>query len=804
MPCKNRPVRVPLAPALPPDRRGPATPARSRVRTGALFLGLCGCALLPTLGVVWQAVADPGEPDKLAAVISGRSGDDSQAAARKKVLATLATDPTVLINVTEREMPASPDILNLGKRSTAALERCVADNAAADLRALCGELIGVLGDRRGLPTLYTALEDWEPEVRFSVIKSLAKMPDERSIEPLLRSYRRRDEDLANRKVILATLGQLSSRRAIKVLREELRRKPARPAKVKDGEEESAETGSLRPAAFAALWHARRLIPRSAIEDDVAFALTSGDDTLIYPAVLAAAELGSPRLVRPLLPLLENANPNTLNKAVYALGRIGDKSATRPLLGLLPGVRDARLLNNIAFALERLDRSAFFAEIGRLSEHKQAIIRLNAAFVIGDVRRPEGRELLAKSLADPSERVKLEAISAIAKLPSAGPKAAVDPLLAKALTDPSDSIKLEAIAAIAAKDPDSLDRAQVDSLLVKLLADKEQAVQQAAIGTLASHGTTAAIPALEGFIKSPSQKLREEAIYAIHELSGQKRGQLIYEQLFGSSVENIRRRAAIALGKAGDGRARDYLLACFEAKRCAADDVEAFLRADKDPGTPARVLLSWARDRTELAEVVAGLKPVGASQLVASSIDVALAQQRDSVAKDSIDLLGALGDARMRPRLQPLLRNSDAWLRVHSEVALARLGEPSADAALLGELDNLPSDWLPAVARFVARLSDAAVRTRLITELARREAGTDFPVALAAAAIRLEWQPEQALPRLLTALASERVLESDLAERYLRRAENKTVTRLLDSALKSEKQEDTRVRLRKLIDSREKG
>jgi HEAT repeat protein len=804
MPAEDHPARPSKAPGQAPAHaplceRGGLAP-RPRPRGPAILLALFGCALLPTLGVVWRAVAD--KPERLLK-LSGSSDDNGTDAARKKVLAALVSDPTVLINVTEREMPASPDILNLGKRSTAALERCVADNAAADLRALCAELIGVLGDRRGLSTLYTALEDWEPEVRMSVIKSLAKLPDERSIEPLLRSYRRRDEDLGNRKVILATLGQLSSRRAIKVLREELRRKPVRPAK-KDGEEETAETGALRPAAFAALWHARRLIPRAAIEDDVAFALTSGDDTLIYPAVLAAAELGSPRLVRPLLPLLENGNPNTLNKTVYALGRIGDKSATRPLLGLLPGVRDARLLNNIAFALERLDRSAFFAEIGRLSEHKQAIIRLNAAFVIGDVRRVEGRDLLAKSLADPSERVKLEAISAIAKLPSAGPKAAVDPLLAKALTDPSDSIKLEAIAAIVAKSADSLDRAQVDSLLVKLLTDSEQPVQRAAIEALASHGTAAAIPALEGFIKSPHLKLREEAIYAIHELSGQKRGQLIYEQLFTSNVEGTRRRAAIALGKVGDGRVRDYLLGCFEAKRCAAADVQDFLRADKDPGTPARVLLNWARDRTELAPVVAGLKPDGASQLVASSIDVALAQQRDGVAKDSIDLLGALGDPRMRPRLQPLLRNSDAWLRVHSEVALSRLGEPSADAALLGELDNLPSDWLPAVARFVARLADPAVRTRLLAELVRREAGTDFPVALAAAAIRLEWQPEQALPRLLTALASERVLESDLAERYLRRAENKTVTRLLDTALKSEKQEDTRVRLRKLIDSREKG
>src|SRR5262249_28724328 len=155
--------------------------------------------------------------------------------------------------------------------STAALLRCMADNAAPNLRAICAELIGVLGDRRGLPTLYTALEDWEPEVRLSVIKSLGKMPDERSIEPLLKSYRRRDEDVANHKAVLQTLGQLSSRRAIKVLREELRRKPAKPTNQnKDDEQDSAQSGGLRPAAFAALWHARRLIPRGALEDDVAF------------------------------------------------------------------------------------------------------------------------------------------------------------------------------------------------------------------------------------------------------------------------------------------------------------------------------------------------------------------------------------------------------------------------------------------------------------------------------------------------------------------------------------------------------
>lgn len=774
------------------------TPKRARGSRWRLGL-LLGALLLPTLSATWQALAE-----SINAPWKG-GGDDRAAAARKKILQALPTDPTVLINVTSREMPASPDILNLGKRSTEALQRCMADNAAADLRGLCAELLGVLGDRRSLPMLYTALEDWESEVRLGVVKSLGKMPDERSIEPLLKAYRRRDEAMDNRKAILATLGQLSSRRAIKLLREELRRKPQNPANTaKDAEAEAADSGGLRAAAFAAVWHARRLIPRAQLEDDVAFALGSRDDALVYPAVLVAADLASPRLVKPLLPLLGSSNQNTLNKTVYALGRIGDRSATKPLLDLLPGVRDARLLNNIAFALERLDRPAFFAEIKRLVEHKQAIIRLNAAFVIGDVKRPEGRDLLGVALGDASERVKIEAISAIAKLPAQAPRATVDPLLARALGDPSDEVRQEAIRSVAKLDPAALDKAQVDPLLTKMLADKNVQVQREAMQVLATHGTAAAIKQIEPFTRHENQWLKEEALYTVHSLSGNREGQRIFEVLFSADSASTRRRAAITLGKVGDPRVRGYLLGCFEAKQCFGDDVALFMRADKDPGTPPRVLLNWARDRTDLAPVVAALKPSGASQLVGASIDAALSQNRLKAAKDAIDLLGALGDAGRRPQLLALAGNADAWLRLHSKVALARLGEPSADASLMGEIDNLPGDWLPAVVRFVATLPDEAVRARLVPELSKRAGTAEFPIALASAAIHLEWQPEQALPRLLTALASERVLESDLAERYLRRAQHKSVTKLLSAALQSEKQDDTRVRLRKLIDGRGPG
>ena len=43
----------------------------------------------------------------------------------------------------------------------------------------------------------------------------------------------------------------------------------------------------------------------------------------------------------------------------------DDTATRALLDRLPQVREARMLNNIAFALERLDRTSFFDAIAKL-------------------------------------------------------------------------------------------------------------------------------------------------------------------------------------------------------------------------------------------------------------------------------------------------------------------------------------------------------------------------------------------------------------------------------------------------------
>jgi HEAT repeat protein len=689
-------------------------PRSSLLRKGlARWLGpaLFGLALLPAAAVAVRA--SDGDVD----APPSSYADVDPWEAKKRVLAAIPTDPAILINVTDREMPASPDILNLGKRGATALARCLADNVDAGIRSTCATLLGRLGDRAALPALQAALDDWEPEVRRAALGALREIPDKTSLEPLVKLYGRKDEPAENRARALAALGALSHPQAVAVLRGALK------APAAEGEP------AFRTDAFEALWTSRHLMARETLIGDVALALASRESALVVAATGAAAELRSPRLVRPLIPLLDSSDADVRNKAVHALGLIGDKTATKALLAKLPGVRDARMLNNIAFALERLDREAFYASIRKVIEHKQAIIRLNAAFVLGDVKRPEGAGLLAKALDDPSDYVKTSAVVALGKI-----------------------------------------------------------------------GTPEAVVPLRRFVDAPNLSIREEAIYALYAVD-KKSADLVHDKLFQTSVYDVRRRAAIALGEAGDPRVRSFLLACLEQGACSASEVVGFVRADRDPSTASRVLLSWARGRSDLAGLIAELRPPGTVPLAVSSVDAALAAHEGYAAKGAMDLVGDLGDASAAPHLEGELQATDTWLRLHAAVALARLGDADGDTVLVRDLDNAPADWLPAFVAVMRRVAEPAARARLLPAITARAKSPSPDLAIAAAAIHLAWDPEAAIFRMLDALASPSARERDLAERYLRRDRSDRVTWLLRRALARETREDTRDRLRELLDGR---
>jgi HEAT repeat protein len=680
-------------------------------------LVLLGC-LLPTLSVAWQALH----------TASSEAGE-GELTPQQKLLARMPADATVLINVTAADLPASPDILDLGKRSTKALERCLADNVDAEARRQCAFALELLGDRRALATLRGALDDWEVPVRLQVVRALRGVPDASSVEPLLKLYDRKDEELRVRLAVLKTLGSIGDQRVVRRLRDELRQSP----------EKKKDATDMRPAAFDALWSNRHLMSRETLVGDTRAALKSDNRALALSATQAAAELRSPRLVPALIPLMEHPDTEVRNKAVYALGRIGDAKATDALLERLPRVRESRMLNNIAFALERLDKKAFYRAIVGVIGHKQAVIRLNAAFVLGDVRHSEGLPLLLKAIADPSDFVRTSAVAAVGKL-------------------------------------------TVDD------ATRNQAQT-----------------ALEPLTRSSNLTLREEAVHALHAVTKGGRRDLLFklfDDVDSSQHPDVVRRAAIALGRAGDKRASRYLVDCLVNDwGCAYRDVIPFVRKHGGAAGHGRLLLAWARDDVGLTDIVAELKPAGVGPIARSALDDNWLFPESKMTVASLRVLGSLGKSDVSPLLKQRAESFKTWARVHSQVALARLGNEDAPRQLVTELEQLPAAWQPRFVRAMSDIRESAVKSKLEADLEQKSRGDDAHVAMAASAVALNWDPERGIFRMLDALASGGSLERQLAAQYLITSRERKVTWVLRRALAREGREDTRDRLRAILDER---
>jgi len=510
---------------------------------------------------------------------------------------------------------------------------------------------------------------------------------------------------------------------------------------------------------------RALAPPRSHDPKVEAALWQNDAELVRDGIGMAAQLRSGRFLEPLVALIASRDDKTQNHAVQALGLLGDARGVPPLEKLLPTARNARLLNNIAFALQRLDERAFTREIQRMVTHKQAVLRMNAAFVLGDIRHPKALKLLERSLVDPSEPVQLEAVRAIAKL---APHPDAVPLLEKATTSPNESVRMAAIDAVGA------------------------------------HGNERSIPVLEKLLGTGTPTALDETImHAIYRLSGGKRSDLVYQRLFRdpSVDESVRHRAAILLGQARDPRVRDYLLTCFDAGQCRLLDVAAFLRAETDPVVIEHVQWMWLRGQDELVDLVGVMHPPEASALAASGFDVAVTRGDWPKARQLGTLLGDLHAEPARARLQAAANNADGWFRISTLVTLCRLGDQDAAGSLLRELDEFPIAWLPDLVDALHDLREPAAWARVATELERRQSGREASTALAAAAVRLPWAPDAALPRLLAALTSADVVERETAERYLRHDRTPRVAFLLADRWSRERDPDLKLRLGKLIDVR---
>ncbi len=688
---------------------------------GAKFVLLA--ALVPSAFAGVQAL-------RVGAGYAADSAVDERTRARQEVLLAIPRESGVLINIPYADMPASPELVNLGKRSTHALERCLADNVDANARALSAIVLEALGDRRSLPALQGALEDWDAGVRRRVVRALGAMPDKSSVGPLIGLFERKDEEPQIRREIVKALGSITEQRVVAFLRKELKLALLGS---------SPEKEELRGVLFDALWLNRHLMDRNTLIGDVEQALKSDDPGLRVSAMFAASELRTPKLIPALLPLMESSVPEIANKAIYALGRIGDKTATKALLMRLPMVRESRTLNNLAFALERLDKKAFYAEIAKTIAHKQGLIRLNAAFVLGDVAHEEGL-----------------------------------PLLEKALSDENDFVRGGAIVAI---------------------------------GKLALDGTmrASALKMLEPLTTDANLTIREAAIYAMHALTPGGRADLLHDRLFigldPRKHSAVIRRAALALGDANDARVRDYLLDCTLSYGCSIERTGRAFIAQPRAADTGRILLGWTRQNYHLTKLVGALKPAGAVPLAMSSLREAWHMPEGTATIESLQLLGGLGDPSAMELVDQRTSTSARWPRIVALVAAGRLGNSTAAARLMTELDDVGQESMPDISRALAAVLEPAFRSALEPSLRERTKSTDPSLALSTGAVLLSWDPYDGFFRFLDGLASTSSFERELAAHYLKKNRDPKVTWALRRALAREQRADVRDRLRTLLDER---
>ena len=343
-------------------------------------------------------------------------------------------------------------------------------------------------------------------------------------------------------------------------------------------------------------------------------------------------------------------------------------------------------------------------------------------------------------------------------------------------------------------------------LERALKDQNDFVRVSALAALGKLDAPEAIPLVMPFVTDKSRTLKKTALFSLLSLSNGQKKDAVYDALVAvpsgdAFTEQARLEAALALAELGDRRVLDMVVECLEQQRCGRANVEAYLLAQKTPALGGRVLLSWAKGRSDLTNLVAALRPAGAGLLAASEAR-SLGPSGSWVRLESaVDLAGAVGDKQALDVFTALSTHQNTALRLHAGVALARLGQPNADAAVFTEFDNLPSSWLPRFSRLLASVDEPAVRERWQPALLQREKVADRALGLAAAAVRLAWQPDPGVFRFLDGLASSSAEERELALRYLQRDQRTVTTSLLRRAYAREGRPFVRDLLRKLLDSR---
>ncbi len=547
-------------------------------------------------------------------------------------------EPGILINISRALFPATRDVTLLGQRATPALRRGLLENTDAGVRWKAAQVLTQLRDPTARADLHAALGDWIPSVRHQALLALAVIGDTSSVKVILQRLADPDETKANRVAAMRALGRIGDVRAAGPIIRQFHKGLPIVRQLQKVHDEPA----VRLAAISALWDLRRVVPPATLGRQLHLALVDPDDQVVRRAVIISGNLRDSTALPYLRQVLLKRSMNLRNVAAYAIGRVGSPRGVRVLEEALPRVRTGRLLNNISFALKRLGAQGLWSHLRNLLLHKQAFIRLNAAFTAGEMRQPQSRPLLERLLSDPNEMVRAEALVALAKL--------------------------------------RVDQAH-DSLIG--FADQARGVQRrlalrAALFVRADEKTRAR------YLRVTARTThRRQAGLVFAELADRRAAPLLYPALTRSSDAEIWKEIP---------RLTDPLLPDLLAQQ---------LRAAVARGRLA--LLSELLSAVDIDQLRS--QSMGLLRLLFGTWPNLSARNPShaKVLRAVLDGLGRTGLAPVRNWIEPYLQHANYWVRMEARLALARLGDRAAERQLVETLATAADHHRQRLARLIGRL-----------------------------------------------------------------------------------------------------
>jgi HEAT repeat protein len=304
------------------------------------------------------------------------------------------------------------------------------------------------------------------------------------------------------------------------------------------------------------------------------------------AEMTLIKIGEPA-VEPLIHAVNEDYFGARVGAIFCLGELREIRAVQPLIEALWREDDETTFFDVGDALEKIGDTAVRPLI-RALESSNAVIRSNAAAILGHFKDPLATPALIGILQDESQDARISAVSALGRLEDAR---AVEPLIA-ALADDDPAVR-EATVRVLAQIGSKLNSPRIIEVLAKAMHDSDWGTRQSAAEMLlkldSPYANSARMLLLHD-LQNEDAEIRLGAAWSLVPVK-EKQAVAALLGLLDHSDMRIVSSAAQVLGDYGDKRAIPALkaLLSYNDSHIKAVAQTALRKLGHDPGTDDKLV-----------------------------------------------------------------------------------------------------------------------------------------------------------------------------------------------------------------------